>query len=108
MRKLLWMCGILLCSIAGIAQTRTVTGRVTDQSGTGIPFATIIQTGTSNGTQADSSGFFRIDLPVGASLTVTAAGFQDQTLRVTGNTVSFSTAILVRCRCRKWWLPHSA
>ena len=91
MRKHLFLCSfLLLFSILSKAQAITVTGRVTDEGGTSIPFATISEIGTTNSVMADTAGAFSINVRQGASLGATATGFQGQTLQVTGTTISFT------------------
>ena len=63
MRKIASLLSVLmlLCTLA-FGQTRTVTGTVTDEAGTPIPFATITETGTNNATTADANGKYSITL----------------------------------------------
>ena len=91
MRKIasLLMALIVLC-LSAIAQTRTISGTVKDANGNPIPFATITQTGTKTGTTADASGNFTLSVPENASLTVSATGFESQTLNPTGSSVNIS------------------
>ncbi|HYC38867.1 MAG TPA: SusC/RagA family TonB-linked outer membrane protein [Chitinophagaceae bacterium] len=71
---------LMLLSALAFGQTRTVTGQVRDDKGDPIPFATVTETGTSNATKADASGYFSIKVREGASLTVTAAGHEAATV----------------------------
>ena len=50
---------LMLFSALAFAQTRTVTGQVTDEKGTPVSFASVVEDGTSNGTKADPDGRFR-------------------------------------------------
>lgn len=43
-------------------QALTVTGKVTDETGTGMPGVNVIVKGTSNGTTTDAEGVYRIEL----------------------------------------------
>lgn len=90
MRKLLVSCAALLLMHVALSQTIRVAGTVTNQKGEAIPFATISEIGTTNATTADSSGMFVINTRQGASISVTAAGYQGQTLRVTGPQLNFT------------------
>ncbi|MDB5205575.1 MAG: rane protein [Flavisolibacter sp.] len=92
MRKHLFLCWLvmLLCTITK-AQT-TVTGRVTDDRGAPVPFATLSEIGTTNSVAADSAGRFSINVSQGASIGVTATGFQGQTLVVAGPILNFTLA----------------
>jgi len=75
MRKFLSLFAVLvLLSVLAFAQTRTITGRVTDQQGQPVPFASIKIKGTKVGTAADGDGAFSIKAKVGDVLIVTGAG----------------------------------
>lgn len=91
MRRTLFLFGVMmLLSILTYAQSRTVTGTVTDGRGSAVPFATISEAGTTNSVQADSAGRFTITVRQNASIAASAAGFQGQTLRVTGDAMAFT------------------
>jgi TonB-linked SusC/RagA family outer membrane protein len=82
---------MLLCALA-FGQTRTVTGRVNDDKGTPIPFATVTEAGTNNATQADANGNFTISIGANGRLTFSAVGFSSQTLVSTNDVVNVSLA----------------
>src|SRR5437762_792050 len=81
MRKLASLLSVLmlLCTLA-LAQTRTITGVVKDEKGVPIPFATVLETGTKNDTQADGNGLFSNKIGATSKLTITATGFNPQTV----------------------------
>ncbi|MCU7551059.1 SusC/RagA family TonB-linked outer membrane protein [Chitinophagaceae bacterium LB-8] len=70
---------MLLCALA-FGQARTVTGTVRDDNGNPVPFATVTELGTKNGTTADEKGNFNITIKQNGRLAITATGFQTQTL----------------------------
>lgn len=70
---------LLTCALA-FGQTRTVSGVVRDAKGDPVPFATVTEAGTSKAVQADEKGAFTISVGEGARLTITATGFQAQTI----------------------------
>ncbi len=70
---------LLTCAMA-FGQTRTVTGVVRDAQGNRVPFATVTEQGTGKAVRADDQGAFSISVGDAASLTITATGFQAQTL----------------------------
>ncbi|MES1216895.1 MAG: carboxypeptidase-like regulatory domain-containing protein, partial [Bacteroidota bacterium] len=77
MRKIALLCSaFLLCGALAFAQQRTVTGRVTDEKGDPVPFATIIVKGSKTGTSADSEGKFSIKAKNGDALFVSAQGME--------------------------------
>jgi TonB-linked SusC/RagA family outer membrane protein len=80
---------MLLCALA-FAQTRTVSGVVRDEKGEPIPFATIIETGTKNATQADANGSFSIRIAQNSKLIISATGHASQTITPSGNVADVS------------------
>ncbi|MEQ1399740.1 carboxypeptidase-like regulatory domain-containing protein, partial [Salmonella enterica] len=64
----------LCLSMAVIAQTRSVTGSVTDSKGGPIPFAAVIIKGTKQGVTTDADGRFVIKAKTGDVLEVVAQG----------------------------------
>jgi TonB-linked SusC/RagA family outer membrane protein len=89
MRKILSLLAVLVlfCTVA-LAQTRTVTGRVTDEKGNPIPFATVTEAGTTNAVQADANGNYSINIRQNGRLTITSTGFAERTTGVSGNTAN--------------------
>ena len=71
---LFWLVAIGVTS----AQTRTVTGNVTDEQGVPLPGATILVQGTANGVTTDFDGNFSVDVAEGASLEVSFVGYETQ------------------------------
>ncbi|PUZ28806.1 hypothetical protein DCC81_04795 [Chitinophaga parva] len=66
MKKALLLCVLAVFSVLQvIAQSRHVTGKVLDESGNPVPFATIRVRGTNVGTQAAADGSFSLNVPVG-------------------------------------------
>ena len=66
-RKILLMMIVLGYWLGAGAQNRTVTGIVTDSlSGEGLPYASLIVTGTTVGTATDEAGRFSLAVPAGA------------------------------------------
>jgi TonB-linked SusC/RagA family outer membrane protein len=61
-----------------------VSGRVKDERGQGVPFASVNETNTKNGVTADATGNFALTIN-GNQLTISAAGFQTQTITVSGD-----------------------
>jgi TonB-dependent SusC/RagA subfamily outer membrane receptor len=75
MRKVLSLLviGSLCCSLA-FGQTRPVTGKIVDDKGNPIPYATIKIKGSNTGVSADVNGVFTIKAKTGDVLEVTAVG----------------------------------
>ncbi|MBD0376935.1 MAG: TonB-dependent receptor plug domain-containing protein, partial [Flavisolibacter sp.] len=69
------------------AQDRTVTGRVTDTSGNGIPRVSITVQGQQRGASTASDGSFTIVVPANATtLVFSSVGYATQQVPISGNT----------------------
>ena len=82
MKKLLLMSLVLMFTLlhGAMAQTRTVSGRVTDQkSGDGLPGVTVLLKGTTNGVSTNSDGSFSLSVPQnGGTLVFSSVGMTTQ------------------------------
>lgn len=72
------------------AQTKTVTGTVSDQSGIPLPGVTVLVKGTSKGTQTDFDGNYKIETKQGATLVYSYVSMKTQELLVNSNTINVS------------------
>lgn len=72
------------------AQEGTITGIVTDNSGTGLPGVNLLVKGTNNGTATDFDGKYAIEASQGDVLVFSFIGFVNQEVTVSGNTVNVS------------------
>jgi TonB-linked SusC/RagA family outer membrane protein len=84
MRKtLLLFMGIVLLSLQLLAQTRQITGKVTDQNGNSIPNASVIVKGTNTGTVTGENGTFTLSVPNSAkTLVVSSVGQTEQEINI--------------------------
>lgn len=83
MRKLILMLMIgLVASIVVQAQTREVTGTITDSTGNPLAGASVNVRGAKRGTSAGPDGSFRLVVPANATLVVSAVGFLPQEVAV--------------------------
>ncbi|SIS60931.1 TonB-linked outer membrane protein, SusC/RagA family [Filimonas lacunae] len=78
----------VLCASSLMAQNKNVKGKITDDTGKPVPFATIKVKGTKGGVTADSTGNFSIDVREGGILIISSIGFFEQEFAVTGETAS--------------------
>jgi len=81
LKKLLFFC-VFLLPLSILAQT--ITGKVTDSNGDAIPFASVVEKGTTNGTTSDGDGDFSLtvnQLPV--TIVVSSLGFTTKEQEVT-------------------------
>ena len=61
-------------------QTINCSGRITEENGTPVIGAYILQEGTQNGTISDAYGNFSIMVPSGASLSISCIGYKNLTI----------------------------
>lgn len=78
---------LFLCSL-GIAQVQaqTITGKVSDESGRGIPGVNVIKKGTTEGTTTDADGAFTINVTSGTTLVFSFIGYTPEEVQVTSQT----------------------
>ena len=80
---------LMLCGVLAFAQNRVVTGIVKDNTGTPLPSASIVISGTNTGTASDQNGHFSITAKNGAVLIISALGHKSQEVRVAPNRASY-------------------
>ena len=76
----------LLLAVGAMAQTVRVTGTVNDAFGPAIG-ASVIESGTQNGTTTDVEGKFELNVKPGASIEVSSIGYKTQVIVVGERTV---------------------
>src|SRR5688500_15309509 len=81
---------LLLFSLTLLAQLRTVTCVLSDQTGSADPAVNFTVKGTNNATQTDATGAYSITVPENGTLVFTAVGFASQEIQVSGNTANVS------------------
>ena len=87
MKKVLILALMVLSCSALFAQSR-VTGKVTAQDGSPIPFASVVVKGTMTGVASDENGAFVLDkVPANAVLVFSSIGFNDLEVAVDGRSV---------------------
>ncbi len=92
-RGILTMLSLFVLVAVASAQTRTVSGKVTDSKGEGVPSATVIVKGTKVSTTTGADGSFTLNgVPANAStLVISSVGFTTQEVSIAGkNDVSVS------------------
>lgn len=67
-------------------ETRTISGKVTDQSGQPLPGVTVLEEGTTNGTITNNDGIYTITAPVNATLAFSFVGMKTQQVAVNSKT----------------------
>lgn len=82
--KSLLLPALLFVGIQAAMAQFTVSGRITDANGEGLPGATIAIVGASRGTTADVDGRYRLEVPgSSATLSIAYTGYKTVTLQVT-------------------------
>src|SRR6188474_3828600 len=82
MRKFMTMMVVALLSVGVVsAQTRKISGRVTDSKGAPVPGATV-KTKNGKAVAADENGNYTIDVQTGDVLTITSIDFGTATAKV--------------------------
>ncbi|MEJ7767853.1 MAG: TonB-dependent receptor plug domain-containing protein, partial [Chitinophagaceae bacterium] len=88
MRKILilLLSSILLCTELW-AQTRVITGKVSDANGNPIPNASVVIKGSNSGTTTNNEGVYSLSVPANArTLVISSIGLTEQELRIGTNT----------------------
>ncbi|MDB5251311.1 MAG: hypothetical protein JWP27_480 [Flaviaesturariibacter sp.] len=71
--------GVFVLCTQLLAQSRVITGRITDESGAAVPNASVRVKGTTLGTTTNANGSFTITVPETAkTLTISSVGFSEQ------------------------------
>lgn len=79
---------IMLMSLNVLQQLMTVSGKVSDVSGTALPGVTVVIKGTTQGTITDVDGNYEIDnVPAGGSLVFSFVGMRSKEINVNGRSV---------------------
>lgn len=92
MRKFFLILSAIFCLLtSAIAQNRTITGKVTDENGQGIPRASIQVKGSRIGTTTATDGSFSLNVPSNANtLVVSSVNMAPQEVAITGNDLAIS------------------
>ena len=85
--KALILCPILLLiAIVSQAQTKTITGKITDEKGNPIIGASVVPKGGKGGTTTDATGHFTLIAPSGTTtMVVTYIGYAPQDVDVSSS-----------------------
>lgn len=90
MRVFLSLIFMLCFSSLVFSQAQQKTGKVVNEQGIAVPFASILEKGTKNGVSADQAGNFTIRVPNNAVLVITAIGFAPTEIRANSNLSSIT------------------
>jgi TonB-linked SusC/RagA family outer membrane protein len=95
MRKIvLMLLGLMLTSVLAFSQAKLITGRITDQTGQAVPFASVHVKGSKLGVAADADGNFSIKAKPGDVVTVSGTGFaaKDVTIDAAGSALAVTVS----------------
>lgn len=88
MKKLQILLPILLMALFSFAQTKIITGTVTNKADNS-PIAGVTVQGKSKAVVTDNAGNFSIESSVGETLTLTSVGMKSQSVKITANSQQF-------------------
>lgn len=95
MPRFLLLLPFLLCS--AVVHAAMIHGKITDNKGNLLPYATILIKGTTNGTTANAEGLYQLDLPAGNyTLVCQYLGFKKQEQAVTVGSSSIELNITMQ------------
>ncbi|SNT38268.1 TonB-linked outer membrane protein, SusC/RagA family [Ekhidna lutea] len=87
MKKTYLVLVLCLFAVSGLMAQRTVTGKVTDDNGEGIPGATVQLKGTTSGVVTDIDGSYTLNVSDGDVLMISFIGFVTQEIDVGNRSV---------------------
>ncbi len=95
MRKVaLMMVMLVLSATLALAQSRIVTGTITDESGQPVAFASVKVKNGKGGVAADANGNFRIEVKSGTILIISAAGSQNKEITISDNQTTLNVSLV--------------
>lgn len=90
MKYIIFCCAIIMASLAAFLPGApfTVKGKITDNAGKALPYASVIEKNTGNIVQSDASGAFRITVKSSkATLIFTAPGYEAKEVKIAGQAI---------------------
>lgn len=88
-RGVLTMFSLFVLVAFASAQTKTISGKVTDSKGEAVPSATVTVKGTRNSTSTSNDGSFRLTVPSNATtLVISSVGFASTEVAISGDVVN--------------------
>lgn len=88
LKKVIITCLLAVLPLVAFGQgTRVVKGTVKDAAGEPLPGASVLVSGTTNGTATDIDGKFSLNVPAGKTLEISFIGYATKTVEVGARTV---------------------
>ena len=79
MKSKLFTCAMMLMlTLSAMAQTKTITGRIIDNTGYGVIGASVIEKGTTNGAITDLDGNYTLSVGVGKTVVISCIGYKNE------------------------------
>ena len=82
------VCAFLMTVMVGYSQTVTVTGKVIDEKNAPVAGASVVEKSTKKGQSVGADGSFTISVKKGATLVVSALGYEGTEVPVVGSTLT--------------------
>ena len=82
------VCAFLMTIMVGYSQTVTVTGKVIDEKNAPVAGASVVEKSTKKGQSVGADGSFTISVKKGATLVVSALGYEGTEVPVVGSTLT--------------------
>lgn len=82
MKRILLLTALFFMAVTCLIAQRTVSGKVTDDSGEGLPGVNVVIKGTTTGVTTDLDGNYQISIDDGATLVFSYVGFETQEVQV--------------------------
>ncbi len=70
-----------------VSEQQQITGVITDETGLGLPGASVIEKGTANGTVTDIDGKYSLSVSQDATLIISFVGYQTMEVQIAGRSV---------------------
>src|SRR5829696_809092 len=86
----------LIFPLFSLAQQKTITGIVRDETGAPLSNVSVIVQGTTNGTQTDDKGHYSISAPVGATLLFSSVNYDVSTASVIADQSEYNVSLKQR------------
>jgi len=107
-RFLLLFTLLMLTGVFSFAQTRVVTGRVVDNTGKAVPFASVLIQGSKSGEQTDVNGEYSIRVKTGDILNISSANYESAAVSITASTSVITTVLTLKVNTIKEVIVTSA
>jgi TonB-dependent starch-binding outer membrane protein SusC len=82
----------IVISVGAYAQAKPITGKITDETGAGLPGISVKVKNSTKGVTTDATGAYTIDVAEGAVLVISSVGFETSEIRV-GKRADYSTTL---------------